>query len=82
MSYFQDLPIEYQDKIFQEFFKIKTGKREIIRGSGLGLAIARKIMDNHHGRIYCRSPIEKGAFPNLPLDGDRKGSVFVVELLC
>ena len=74
------IPPEYQQKIFNEFFKIKTKEREAIRGSGLGLAIARKIINNHNGRIYCESPIKKNAFPDLSLGGDCKGSIFVIEL--
>ena len=44
-----------RNKLFEPFFT--KGK---IDGTGLGLAIARKIVDAHGGKIYCRSSRDKG----------------------
>jgi nitrogen fixation/metabolism regulation signal transduction histidine kinase len=49
------------DRWFEPGFTTKSS------GTGLGLAIARKIVEDHGGRIGARS-------------GDRGGSVFVIEL--
>ncbi|RZJ69263.1 PAS domain-containing protein [Flavobacterium sp.] len=50
---------EYSDQIF-EIFKRLHGK-EIYPGSGIGLALCKKIVSNHHGRLFAESEIGKGS---------------------
>ena len=49
------IPPEVLPKIFHPYFTTKAG------GSGLGLSICKRIVFNHHGRIWAESPgIGKG----------------------
>jgi signal transduction histidine kinase len=47
---------ETRSKVFQRFFSTKGSQ-----GTGLGLMIARKIIDEHHGRIELVSEKNKGS---------------------
>lgn len=55
------IPAEDRDKIFAPFYSTKT------TGFGLGLAITKKIVEDHHGRIYA-------------VDNPPHGTIMVVEL--
>ena len=50
------IPPEEQASIFQPFYSTKGQK-----GTGLGLAAARKIVQEHHGRIALRSKVGEGS---------------------
>jgi len=50
------IPPEEQPKIFQAFYSTKGQK-----GTGLGLAAARKIVEEHGGRILVKSKPGEGA---------------------
>jgi two-component system NtrC family sensor kinase len=58
------VPEEMQDQIFEPFFTY--GKRE---GAGLGLSIARRIVEEHGGKLWMESSDEQGAtfVVSLPL---------------
>ncbi len=58
---------ELQKKLFQQFVRDETTKREI-QGTGLGLYIAKQIVEAHHGNIWTESV------------GEGKGSQFYVRL--
>ncbi len=49
------IPLEIQKQLFIQ--KINTG----VEGRGYGLLIAKKIIDNHNGKIYCVSEVGKGS---------------------
>jgi signal transduction histidine kinase len=57
---------ESVDRIFEKFVR---GNDNAVTGTGLGLYIVRKIVEAHHGRIWCEStPGSKTAFIfELPL---------------
>ncbi len=48
------IPLKIQEKIFEPFFSSKE------EGSGLGLSIARRIIEDHGGKIYMESVGERG----------------------
>jgi two-component system, OmpR family, phosphate regulon sensor histidine kinase PhoR len=61
------IPKEYQDKIFETFFRAPSPNGHTVKGHGLGLSYAAKVVQEHGGRIFLES---SGA----------EGSVFTVEL--
>ncbi|MBD3182155.1 response regulator [Candidatus Poribacteria bacterium] len=62
------VPEEYHSKIFEKFGRGKMEGETVKEGVGLGLAIAKKIVEQHNGRIWVESP------------GRGKGSTFTFTL--
>ncbi len=54
------IPVEEQDKIFDEFAQIRRRGEHRREGSGLGLAIARRIVQAHEGTIQVISAPGQG----------------------
>lgn len=50
---------EDQARVFEEFRQVGTASKQL-EGTGLGLAIARKFIDLHGGRIWCKSQVGSG----------------------
>jgi|LGVF01.2.fsa_nt_gb PAS domain S-box-containing protein len=44
-----------QSRLFERFFRGKTGRESGVPGTGLGLAIVKEIVDRHSGRIEVES---------------------------
>jgi PAS domain S-box-containing protein len=53
------IPVEFQKKIFERFYRVR--KPHSPAGSGLGLAIAKKIVESHGGKIWVESRPGQGA---------------------
>ncbi len=52
---------EDQQRIFERFTRIKTGKTRQIAGTGLGLSIVKEIVEAHHGQITVSSQEGEGS---------------------
>jgi len=74
------IPSEVGNKVFDKFFQADSIMSQKVGGSGLGLTITKGIVERHGGTIDFESPLPEGRFKELPLGGERKGTVFVVHL--
>ena len=52
---------EYQDRIFDRFFRIDRSRARDTGGAGLGLSICKDIIDFHHGKIEVKSKSGEGS---------------------
>jgi len=55
------IPKEEREKIFDEFYRVKTKETQRISGTGLGLCIAKKIVEAHNGEIEVESQMNVGS---------------------
>jgi len=63
------IPQEYQDKVFDKFYRIRAAEQQPMEGNGLGLSMARAIARAHKGDITFESEVDKGSVfkVNLPI---------------
>lgn len=68
------IPKEDQAKIFSKFFRARNVPRNEGSGFGLGLFIAKKIIEDHGGKVYFQSEEGSGTtfFIELPLVTQRQ----------
>jgi signal transduction histidine kinase len=59
------------NRLFEKFFRVKSGLGRHVVGSGLGLPIAHTLVESHGGRIWAESTVGKGTtlYFTLPLRG-------------
>ena len=59
------------NRLFEKFFRVKSGLARHVVGSELGLPIAHTIVDSHGGRIWAESKVGEGTtlYFTLPLHG-------------
>lgn len=53
------IPEDKLQEVFEPFQRLWS--QDVYEGTGLGLAICRKIVERHHGRIWCESEAGKGS---------------------
>ena len=61
----EGIPKQYQDKIFERFFRIPTNNRHNVKGYGLGLSFAYEVMAQHGGWIKVRNNPDGGSIFTL-----------------
>jgi len=59
------IPPEDIPHIFERFYRVRTRTKS--KGTGLGLAIAKKIVDDHKGRITVKSVVDEGSTFSIQL---------------
>ena len=55
------IPKEEREKIFDEFYRVKSKETQRISGTGLGLCIAKRILEAHNGDIEVESQMNVGS---------------------
>lgn len=65
----QGIPENEQHKLFKPFGKTSVRGTDGEESTGLGLSIAKKIIQNHNGRVWFESEVKKGStfYFTLPL---------------
>jgi signal transduction histidine kinase len=55
------IPLEEQDKVFDEFFRASNARKIERDGTGLGLSISKEVVQRHGGSIWVTSDEGKGS---------------------
>ncbi|MFN8529579.1 MAG: HAMP domain-containing sensor histidine kinase, partial [Anaerolineae bacterium] len=60
---------EAQPRIFDRFYRAQQRGTEHITGSGIGLSLVKAVVENHNGKIWLSSELEKGTtfYLSLPI---------------
>ena len=51
----QGIPSEDLERVFDRFYRVRSGRERMVHGTGLGLAICKGIIEAHGGRIWAES---------------------------
>ncbi len=61
------IPVEFQKKVFEPFFRMETSRSRESGGTGLGLTIAQNIAQQHGGKLQLANLHESGLEVSLIL---------------
>lgn len=63
------IPQEYQQKVFERFFRVGSALDYRTEGAGIGLTITKEIVELHGGKIWLESKVDEGSvfYVQLPL---------------
>jgi len=50
-----------QKKIFGRFYRVEQVSNKLVEGYGIGLYLTKQIIEQHHGRIWVASELNKGS---------------------
>ena len=51
---------EYQEKVFERFYRVDKSHSKQSGGTGFGLSIVKHAVQDHHGKIAVESEVNKG----------------------
>ena len=63
------IPLMYQSRIFERFFRVDKGRSKASGGTGLGLAIVKHICDIYNYKISLKSIEDEGT--SIKIDMNR-----------
>lgn len=74
------IPLEYQTRLFERFYRVDKGRSRELGGTGLGLAIIKHILLRHGGSVSVRSAPGQGSsficvFPGVRLGHEHADSL-------
>ena len=55
------IPKEALERIFERFYRVDKARSREQGGTGLGLSIVKHLIQNHGGRVWATSELEKGS---------------------
>jgi signal transduction histidine kinase len=65
------LSVEDRDRVFEEFYRVRSEQTHGITGTGLGLSLVKRLVEQHQGSIVVDSEPGKGSTftVRLPAEG-------------
>lgn len=55
------IPVEAQEAIFEEFYRVDNQINQQAKGTGLGLTLVKNIIEAHGGKIWVKSKLDSGS---------------------